>query len=542
MDGSTLARLSGRTRSRLDEFGRDWNRQTLFYALVLAAIVLLGVSFRLRRLGVAPLWIDEAYNSWAAWNYLNGNGFSDPIGPSSPYRRAWLTTSLPMSVAFDWLGRTEFAARLPSVVYGTLSIGVGYLLGRRYDRLLGFLLAAFLAFDPVILVWSREARMYAPLLFVYLCSVYILVRWYGEAELRLTSVYPYLLAVFVVLGYYTHQSYLALGASVLTFFVIQLVPRLRAIDEYTLDAMDAKTARLLVLAAGATLTAGVFIALRGVPGVLLHTISETWPDRGPLYYGKVVVVHYPILGALSWPGMAYVWRKHETGRLLVLAFLLPLAVATLVPKKAPRYIYHLFPLLAFFGLYSITLVLRRAWRSVTADGSLSLFESGLCYLAPILVVLVVASPIAAYGVTASLYDPPAHPERSDWEKASEWVREHADEDDAIASTRPELSMWYYGETDYFFRQNGVSSAAFRDGQYVHTRTGAVFLNETADIRKLLEGDRDVWLFAGKKFDYSFTSPEARELVREEFERRGNESWVNMKVYYYDASENESAAT
>lgn len=519
--------------SVVDRKAEEWDRRKIGYAVVLGLIVLLGVYLRLRRLGTAPLWIDEAYTSWAARNYLAGLGFSDPIGPSSPYRRAWLTTSLPIAKSFEYLGISEFAARLPSVIYSTLSVGVGYLLGRRYDTLLGYFMAAFLAFDPVILVWSREARMYAPLLFFYMSSVYVIVRWVSDADLRFTSTYPYLLVVLVVLGYETHQSYLALGASTLVFFLVMLVSRYRDLNESESVLSETETKRLVVLAGGALLAAGMYVAVQGIPGIIFASISETWPDRGPLYYGKVIVVHYPVLGALSWPGMAYLWQRYEDGRLLVLAFLLPLAVATIIPKKAPRYIYHLYPLLALFGLTVIVLVLKRGWRAVTADEALSPSESAICYVSLLFVVLIVASPVAAYGVTTSLYDPPTHPERSDWEKASEWVRERADEDDIIVSTRPELSMWYYGETDYFFRQNGLGRVERRNGVYVHTRTGAVYLNETEDMRALTEANQDIWLFAGKKFHADFTSPEARAFIKKVFESHSDPNWVNIRIYYYN---------
>jgi predicted membrane-bound mannosyltransferase len=136
--------------------GRAWvvgldTGQRLYYAALLA-ILLLGGYLRVRRLGVAPLWIDEAYASWAARNFLAGNGFSDPIGPSSPYRRAWATTSLPIAASFTLFGLSEFAARLPMATYGLGSVVVAWRLGGRYDRLLGLLLAAFVAFDPFMLV------------------------------------------------------------------------------------------------------------------------------------------------------------------------------------------------------------------------------------------------------------------------------------------------------------------------------------------------------------------------------------------------------
>jgi hypothetical protein len=154
---------------------------------------------------------------------------------------------------------------------------------------------------------------------------------------------------------------------------------------------------------------------------------------------------------------------------------------------------------------------------------------------------LIASPIAALAAVDATHDPPYHPERSSWDDASAWLDDNADEGDVIVSTRPELSMWYFGRTDYFFRQNGVESPEFRDGVYVHTRTGTVYLNKTEDIRQLLNSDRDVWLFAGKKFRGSFTDPGARQFVVSNFERYGDPSWTNLRIYQYEPTNDSEPA-
>lgn len=517
--------------------------QRLYYAALLA-IVLLGGYLRLRRLGVAPLWIDEAYSSWAARNFLAGNGFSDPIGPSSPYRRAWLTTSLPIAASFSLFGLSEFAARLPMTIYGMGSILVAWRLGNRYDRLLGLLLAAFVAFDPFMLVWAREARMYAPLQFLYLLSIYVIVGWYDNG-LRLRSVSPFVLAVLVLLGRNTNQAYLALGASTVVFLLFEAGRTLWRERPGSVDAVSPFTKRALLFGGGGLAVGVALIIVAGTPGVLTATASSTWPNRDPTYYWSLFKRAYPLLLYTAVPGAVALWYRHRTGGLLVLAFVLPFLVASITPRKAPRYVYHLAPLLACFGLYPIAASLRLLWEKVTEDaddGEISIGTRAIAYAVPLLVVLAVASPLAGYAVTESVYDPPFHPGSSDWEKASDYVEQRAEDDAVIVSTRPELSMWYHGKTDYFFRQNGIARTEVQDGRLVHTRTGAVFLNDTASIRQLLEQDRAIWFFAGKKFQGSFTAPEARQLVREEFTRVAGDGWVTMEVYHYEPSENGTDAT
>jgi hypothetical protein len=515
----------------------QWSRhQRLSYA-VFSLILLIAIYLRVRRLGVAPLWIDEAYTSWAARNFLSGNGFSDAVGASSPYRRAWATTSLPIAVSFQLLGLSEFAARLPIVLYSLGTVVLGWSLGERYSRLTGLFVAAFLAVDPFTLVWAREARMYAPLAFFYLASVFVFIRWYDD-DLRLRSPYPYVLAVLVLLGQNTHQAYLALGAAIVLFLLVQVAVDLRSVDSVTLDELDHRTRMMGLLLVGGLCAAGGYVVLSGLPGVLTAPTPGTWPERGPFYYWTLFGEAYPLLRFIAIPAGVYLWWRYPSGRLVVLALVVPFVVASVTPRKAPRYVYHLVPLLGLVGSAGIAATLELLWRKVTEgdDEQVSVSARATVYAVPIIIVLVVASPVAGYAVTESVYDQPYHPGNSDWKKASEWVDSRASDDAIILSTRPEMSMWYYGETDYFFRQHGVVYAEYRNGQYVHTRTGTIYLNETEDVRRLLDGDREVWLFAGKKFRGSFTDPEARRLVVSNFERRGESSWVNMQVYHYDPAD------
>jgi len=535
MDDSATA-LHSRHLDRLRNWSwRDLERQTQLYYAALGVFVLLAVYLRFRRLGAAPLWIDEAYSSWAARNFLAGNGFSDPIGLSSPYRRAWLTTSLPIAAAFELFGLTEFAARLPSVFYSLGTILVVYLIAVRYNRLLGLLTVGFLAIDPFFLVWSRVARMYAPLGFFFLASIYVILKWY-DREFQFKSPYPFILVGLVYLGQNAQQAYLALGASTVLFLTVLLAGQFRRLETLSVDAVDSMSQRLAVLIVGGILVAGLYITLRGFPGIVTASPPSTWPDRDPTYYWTLFGQAYPILRYLLVAGGVYLWVQRPDARLLVLAFLVSFIVASVTPRKAPRYVYHLVPLIAILGLYAVAESLTVLWGKVTeGDEALGIVSKGVVYTIPVLLLIAVASPLAGFAATESVNDSPYHPGVSEWDSASAYVAEHAAEDDVIVSTRPELSMWYYGETDYFFRQNGIGPVEERNGRYVHPRTGAVYLNETENIRDLMNRSQDIWLLAGKKFDLNFTDSEARALVQDEFERHGNSSWDDMEIYYFETN-------
>jgi hypothetical protein len=336
--------------------------------------------------------------------------------------------------------------------------------------------------------------------------------------------------VLVVLGQNTHQAYLAVGAVLGTF---ALVVTISGLPRFSTEGIDELTRRAGLLFVGAGTAAGGYLLLRGVPGILTQQPPPVWPERGTWFYWSYLADTYLLLPYLGVIGAGYLWLRHDDARVYVLGVILPFLVASLTPRKAPRFIVHLLPVLGVVVFVPIADGLRFTWQRITADAeTVDRSELAMAATAPILILLVVAVPLAGLSVSAQPYDPPHQPPRSDWAAASDVVTEQADENAAIVSTRPELSLWYHGETEYFLRQRGLGAVARENGTHVHPRTGTVFLNETEDIRRLMSQEREIWLFAGKKFDERFTSSEARALVTAEFERRGDPSWTNMELYYY----------
>lgn len=529
-----------KSRSKLtltEESGRSFSFPAIHaYHLVLVVIVAVGLALRLWNLGEAPLWVDESFTVWAAEHFLHGRGFSDPVGPSSPYWRGWLTTTLPIAASFAVFGPTEFAARLPSALAGTLAIAAAYLLGSQYDRQVGLLVAALVALDPFTLVWAREARMYVHLQLVYVLAVYLLLRWRYEAGLSLRSRYPVALALVTGLGVATHLSFLAFGGVFLGYMAIVLVrqwfgagPGLGSNHAPTGVAYNA----VALLAVG-TAVAGGYVAVAGVPSILTAHAPAQWPNRGALYYFEFFTETYPVLWIPAAAGLTYLLFGDDRDTLVALAFLIPFLTASATPTKAPRYVYFLLPLFFILavvptvrlGHYLIGGVTRRL------GSNRRTVPRGITLVVLLGLVVVVTPPASAIAVTQQVNDPMYHPARSDFDDASAFVEAHREESAVIMSTRPELSMWYLGETDYFFRQNGLKNVRDEGNRLVHTRTGTVVVNDRAALERVMGNERPIWFVAGKKFGQGFTSPAMRRYVREHFIRVQRPSWDNVEVYYW----------
>ncbi len=120
-------------------------------------VVALGTVLRLYRIGAQPLWLDEASSlRFARLSLAQLWSWSSIVDPGNP--------PLYYSVLHGWLrfGDSEAALRIPSMVFGVLTIPLVYALGRTIrDHRLGLVAALLFAISPFQVWYSQEARGYS---------------------------------------------------------------------------------------------------------------------------------------------------------------------------------------------------------------------------------------------------------------------------------------------------------------------------------------------------------------------------------------------
>lgn len=137
----------------------------------LLGIMALGVALRLYHLGTWGLGMDEAYSANVATrslhdlvNFIVVDDFHPPL------YYAFLHFWRMVSTNEVWL-------RIPSVIFGVLTIWVIYTLGTRLvDHRVGLLSAGILAISPLHIWHSQEVRMYSLLFLLSTASLYFFVR------------------------------------------------------------------------------------------------------------------------------------------------------------------------------------------------------------------------------------------------------------------------------------------------------------------------------------------------------------------------------
>ncbi|GAB4542488.1 MAG: hypothetical protein Kow0063_34520 [Anaerolineae bacterium] len=151
---------------------RSGLRDSVWPTLAWPGLVLLAFALRVYRLPAQSLWYDEGV-SW----YLTRMSLShltiwtaNDIQPPLYYYLLWLWVRL--------AGTGEYALRFLSVCFGTLTIPLLWVTGRRLlGKRAAWLGAFILALSPLHVYYAQEARMYTLLTFLGLLGSYLLLRW-----------------------------------------------------------------------------------------------------------------------------------------------------------------------------------------------------------------------------------------------------------------------------------------------------------------------------------------------------------------------------
>lgn len=353
----------------------------------LIPVTLLGAVLRLFRLGTQSLWLDESLSVVFASLPLRTSIeaiLTDGVHPPLYYL---------VLRPFLYMGQSESTARLPSALFGILTIPLVYEVGRLcFDQEVGLVSAIFLSLSPFHIWFSQDARMYAMAAFLSSASVYFFLRLHGEEGglWRNTPHAPRPAAqacnwrwwmAFVVctaLGYYTHYFTFFITLAEFIYLLITFRNHFKLFRKWTLAQAVAFLPLIPWLVA---------IFTREMSSFGIGWVSRPeWPDlfktlwnlsvgyTGTLTF-TVITSLLPFFLAL----LCGVWSRDSSSTVLYprlflhLWFWLPMIVTFLLSLRRPIYIDRLFimTLPAYLILLAWgTLGLRALWARWALGASL----------------------------------------------------------------------------------------------------------------------------------------------------------------------------
>lgn len=227
--------------------------------LILVGLLAVGFWLRMRHVGDLGLISDEGVEAQAVQRILE---HGVPIFASGLFYTRALPFLYAQAGAAKLFGLNEFSLRLPAVLFGTVTIGAAFLLGKMlYGYSVGLLTAAMITFSVWEIEMSRYARFYTAFQFTYLVSLLCFYRGYigGERAYKVWFVVGAFLSILV------HD----LGVMLATSFL--------AILPSTLYPLRRKVMLALSAVAMVALSLVYFINVRAVLPAVLSSVPEADP-------------------------------------------------------------------------------------------------------------------------------------------------------------------------------------------------------------------------------------------------------------------------
>lgn len=492
------------------------------YSVGLILLVAIGLGLRLWNLGGPSFGDDELITAYAAKGFADTGNFVLPSG--FVYDGSWLDL-LFRALSIKLFGFNEFGARLPSVIFGSMTIGLAYLVGRELGgKKVGLLSAFIICFLPWEISWSREARMYAAFQLLYLGLVYT----------TYLALVKYRKAGWYILSFVLFIATVATDELGIVFIAVPYCWVL-------LNSWQKRQLKRFL----AMLCAALVLCL------LLLLCHEKLPLRwsmpiepfSEMRFLSFLVDYYATLTVIGVLGMFCLFlSNNRLGMFIAVSFIIPLLILScFLGWQQVRYIYFLIPLLAITGSFMAV----HLWRLITPTFKARRYAKALSVF--ILVISIFALTPLHYTFQIpqrevvnnyefnSAYDSLIHP---DWKGLRREFSPPVEEATVVISTNPLATRFYLGlSTTYWLRDEHMPTlhVVYQDeeGRYREIYTGSIWIKNYAEFTSVIT-DSDVWVIGDHRLSYRFAPKDAVYYIETEgtlIASRGD-----LRIYFLDGGD------
>ncbi len=525
------------------------NRQRNIVTVILIFILMSGLALRVINVGQMSFWVDELNHVYAAKGLLEKSSTQLPSGLY--YRRALLYTTL-VAASFQLFGDGEAQARLPSIIFGTVSIPLIFFLGLRwFSPWVGLLGAFLLAFFPPAVAWSRECRMYTMLQAISLVFLYVFYRgleyenrqkgesfqysknasWYRfPSTWSIHWLYLLLACILLIIAYHLQQVtsliFFAVLAYNFTLFVGTFFQR-----PWNTGRLSKYGFFLLVM-----------VSLAGLAMILfsVHIRFFRMMDRVPLWAkwrSEDSLVYFHALGKSLWPffvvgGIGILRERWRPGIYLLIMFLVPfLMLSILFSWKSGRYMFHLLPGFLLVSAYGISITIRllvkwigRAIARRTTWSSVLRTSVVNGIVAIIFLALLMNCRWFQYSIRIPWLQHGRYKgaiTHSNWRGACQYAAVRARSGDIIISSNP-LAVLYYG-LPYINYSLNLGHLDFRrrndQGRHMEPYTGAEIIADLSTLEQIVASHPKGWVIIDvTRLSPPYVTEEVRDYIFSQLDR------------------------
>lgn len=474
---------------------------------ILLLLVILGAVWRFNALGTRSLWLDTAQSAIYARAFLE-KGW--PVIGGSEFTRSLLHSGL-VALSFAGFGVSEAAGRIPTVIFGVLTIPLAFLIGRRMkDEKIGVVFAFLLTFSTFLIAWSRQLRFYGQLQFFFLLSLYFVekaiddVSWRNFLLLAISSTSMVL-------------SDIQFGSLLLLPIVISFLGGIsKRMKEKLSNLRGVRLRDWFGLAVLVLIVGGGIYLMRGKIMEQVSQLIYNPPIAAkihPLNYLEFFWTNPGHLFLLAIPGAELAVFHRKRNMMYVLSFLLPFLIIAFRVYYAVRHITMIYPLIFAFTSFTLVSVYEKVRNYLSKKGWS--FESRT-YLPAILIIAIVASPAGATSfVPQEKYDLGPTVPYANFRGATEFIAKNWEDNHVLATTIFPTTYFYLPDEKYtpYYRVPGLWGFPMK-----HEYLGSV-----EEIKKLRE-KKDGWIITDGISIYRMLNGGRKERKIAEY-LLGNVGWV-----------------
>ncbi|MHC1576599.1 MAG: glycosyltransferase family 39 protein [Methanosarcinaceae archaeon] len=470
------------------------------YLLLLTTIVLIGAYLRLHNLGAQSIWLDEASTYYMSYGESISEVWAHALADRHPPLHFMIINFVSTFTS------SEFALRLPSAIFGILTIPVIYKTGEAiFGRKEGLISAFILSISIIHIFYSQESRMYAQMVLFALMSLYFIYmaskenknwQWIGFVASAALGFYSFYYTIFMIIP------------ELMFYCIIQLKGSFHA---RRLVLSDTKNIRSFLI----SMLALVLVVSPVLIPFIKQSISRTagvptWGMGQSLDFFNTILMQYStysntsyILALIFFVGFLVSILKqdeHEKTMLMALLIFVPLVISYVLAAKmpfSPRYLLFILPIYIIMISRGITGISQRLYSGTSKTGNIDKNRTLSIMVMVILVGALCVSPLTSYYTT---------PQKNDWRGVSSYLHEVTQPGDVVVSlpgymTQP-LEFYYdYGGT----YKEGASSAARLENISATYENANIWYVITWDITAANpEGDALKWLEQNTQFTGQIT--------------------------------------
>lgn len=494
---------------------------------LLALLCLVGLYLRLYGIIEAPILEDEAATSLQTLGIMKTRVPTLPSGHiqwGEPPLIAYLAASL-----WIFTGVNIFYARLISVLISTLSIVMGYVIGREVnDNRLGFMVAFLLATNLWSIGWGRSFRSYSMAELGFLIFIAFSVKAVRSHDARRRYLLLFIESIIVTLLF--HYLLFLLAIVLISYLIILAwitefkkhvklkitLPRRGHLQNLNISIKFSKKPTILLLVLGIVIVVGSWVLLlNSAPLVqIIGTVTGEFfvklrqqSIRFHFFYVSALWEFYGPFLFLAFAGFPLlVIRKPRIGSFLLLSFVIPffllssvfasLAITTpyrryLMPFNAALLISLAFFSLCLADVLSAMLLRIRNFPFPNLNKVLFLVVMGM--------ILILAShgftlTFNLSHVTRDIRDEPVTP---NYDTVYDFIASHSSMDDAILTTKTDVAYFFLaGRPIYWLMSNPLEiseGGRIKDGKMTHYITGCQLISNLSDFIEVMKAHRNGWV-------------------------------------------------